>query len=106
MNKFLNQHRAIEVLLGRYVRRNRANGRITLDGFVNYLRNHRDVKSSLKNFGRHRLRRVVSHALESGAYGPWRLSKGNGIVGTDFKKQLRESNFNPTTKQRRSLGIN
>lgn len=105
MNDFLNQHQAIEVLLGRYVRAQRGQGRVTLDGFVTYLRNHRDVKTSLKTFGRHRLRRVVSHALESGAYSGWRLSKGNGIVAANYGKQLRLASFRATDRQRQRLGI-
>ena len=43
---FLNQHRALEVLLGRYMR-TVGDGRATLDGFVSYVRHNRDIKTQL-----------------------------------------------------------
>ena len=101
---FLNQHRALEVLLGRYMR-TVGDGRATLDGFVSYVRHNRDIKTQLQSFGAHRLRRVISHALESGAYADYRLSKGEGIVKRNYQKQLRLALFAPTERQTRLLGI-
>lgn len=104
MKNFINQHKAIEVLLGRYVRKTR-NERTTLNGFVKFVLSHRDLKTQFKSFGVHRLRRVVSHALESGAYSDYRLSKGEGIVANDYAKQIRMTSFTPTEKQTERLGL-
>ncbi len=72
MNNFTEQHKAIEVLLGRFMRRTQNKGRVTLDGFVRHLKANKNIKSQLKGYGHWRLRKVVSHALEAGAYSDWR----------------------------------
>jgi len=105
MTNFTNQHKAIEVLLGRFMRTRKINQRATLSHFVSYLKTNKDVKTQMKGFGHHRLHRVVSHALEAGAYSDFRLSMGVGIVPTNYAKQLRFSTFEPTLNQRKRLGL-
>jgi hypothetical protein len=107
MSNFLNQHRAIGVLLDRYVRANYRRGRVTLNGFINYLKTHRDVKVQFKSYGRHCLRKALSHSLRSGAYSGFTMSKGEGIVRErGYRKQTHRSEFVPTLRQLQRLGIN
>lgn len=106
MSSFLNQHRAIGVLLDRFVRANRFLDRVTLDSFIHYLKSHKDVKTQFKSFGRHCLRKTLSQSLRSGAYPDFTLSKGEGIVRlAGYDKQIHRSEFTPTVAQQRRLGI-
>ena len=107
MSNFLNQHRAIGVLLDRYVRANYKRGRVTLNGFIHYLKSHRDVKTQFASYGRHCLRKALSQSLRAGAYPGYTMSKGEGIVRErGYRKQTHRSEFVPTLKQLRNLGIN
>lgn len=106
MSNFLNQHRAIGVLLDRYVRANHRRGRVTLNGFIHYLKNHRDVKTQFTTYGKNCLRKALSQSLRSGAYPGFTMSKGEGIVRVGgYKKQTHHSEFVPTLTQLRKLGI-
>lgn len=102
MKAFTLQHEVIEVMLDRFVRQHEYE-RVSLKSFVEYLHSNKEVKRYFSEFGKHRLTKVVSHGLETGAYSGFRLSYGEGIVRSNYDKGCRWAELSLNKNQQAAL---